>query len=81
MVCKPGEECDVEELAGNMELMGDPAIVLGPAMKSLEGMLGDEQLQERMARFRSRNQELEKRLQELEARLQALEKQLQKTPQ
>ncbi len=78
LVCKPGEECDLEVLGDNMEMIGDPAIVLGPAMKSLGGMLGDEQMQERMSRFRSRNQELEKRLQELETRLQELEKQLAK---
>ena len=69
MVCEPGEECD-------FELMGDPAMVLGPAMKRLERVMGDEQMQERLTRFRSRNQELEKRLAELEQRLAELEQRL-----
>jgi hypothetical protein len=69
--CEPGEECD-------FEMIGDPAVVLGPAMKRLQGLLGDEEMQERLTRFRSRNQELEQRLQQLEQRLQELEKQLAK---
>ena len=71
MVCEPGEECDVE-------MITDPAL-LAPAMERLGRVLGDKEMQERILRFRDRNQELEKRLQELETRLQELEKQLQKS--
>lgn len=70
MVCEPGQECDVE-------MITDPAL-LAPAMERLGRVLGDKEMQERVLRFRDRNQELEKRLQELETRLQELEKQLQK---